>query len=257
MLMVPAGHSFDFMRENDLWVEAHITRTDKREDFQDYEPYIRSIHLPYSGVNLAAYDEEARRASINKVKSAVNKGAQYPVDRMVLHPCAVYSLAGDEVGTYGLAIDSLREIADFMQEKGLILLLENQVFRHPDTRIIGGCHSDDWFQLRKDIGRGNVLLTLDSSHAASASAHEETHEKRLEKLWKFFDHPELIGSFHWSDARLKTDDCQWADIHLTPGDGDLPREFHQAIWNHPAPKLLEQHCADEDMARALKFIATL
>ena len=96
MLMVPAGHSFDFMRENNLWVEAHITRTDKREDFQDYEPFIRSIHLPYSGINLAAYDEEVRRASINKVKSAVNKGAQYPVDRMVLHPCAVYSLAGDD-----------------------------------------------------------------------------------------------------------------------------------------------------------------
>jgi hypothetical protein len=46
-------------------------------------------------------------------------------------------------------------------------------------------------------------------------------------------------------------------MHLVPGQGDLPREFHQAILKHPARKLLEQRCPSEEVAEGLKFIASL
>ena len=257
MLIASNIFPVDFLKKHDLGVELYITTSTELDKLEVVRDYAKTVHLQYSGINLAANDETVRRQSINDIKYGIEAGAIFGVRTMVLHPCGVFSSKGEDVGSYAPMIDSLREIADFMDARGLILSLENQVLRHPDLRIIAGCSSDEWFQLYKDVHRKNVNLTLDTSHAASASAHEETLEKRHEKLWKFFDHPELIGHFHWSDARLVTDDCQYADIHLVPGQGDLPRDFHKAIWEHPASKLFEQNCSEDELEAGLKFAYSL
>jgi len=258
-IMVLASNIFpvDFLKKHNLGVELYITTETDLNALEVVRDYARTVHLQYSGINLAANDEAVRRKSINDIKYGIETGAGFDVKTMVLHPCGVFSSKGEDVGSYAPMIDSLREIADFMAGKGLILSLENQVLRHPDLRIIAGCSSDEWFQLYKDVDRKNVTLTLDTSHAASASAHEDTLEKRHAKLWKFLDHPELISHFHWSDARLVTDDCQYADIHLVPGQGDLPRDFHKAIWEHPASKLFEQKCTEEELEAGLAFAHSL
>lgn len=257
MLLVKAMHAPEFLTARNLGVEIHITRDDVKDDFAQYIPFVGGIHLPYSGVNLAAFDESTRRAGIDKVKRCIDAALQYHIDTMVMHPCGIFYKDKTEVGKYPLLIDSLRELADFAAGKGVTLALENQVLRHPDMRIIAGCSSADWFQLHKDVARSNVKLTLDTSHAASVAAHGKTTEERRKIMWSFFEHPDLIARFHWSDARLSTDEAVWNDMHLVPGKGDLPRELHQEVLNHPGVKLLEQKCTSEEVQEALDFIAGL
>lgn len=257
MLLVRPIHDPEFLAGNALGVELHINRDDVKAGFEKYIPFVHGIHLPYAGVNLAANDAACRAAGVEYIKKAVKKGCAYPVDRMVMHPCGILSAAGDGVGSYGFLIDSLREIADFMADKGVILCLENQVLRPPEQRIAVGCSSDEWLQLYADVQRKNVMLTFDSSHAASFAAHGETPEKRVAALWRFLEHPERIGRFHWSDARLAGGEARYNDMHLVPGKGDLPREFHQAILHHPAQKLLEQRCSAAEVAAGLEFIRQL
>ena len=257
MLLVRPIHDVAFLARYDLGVETHITRDDVKEGYEKYIPFVHGVHLPYKDINLAAFDPAERRAGIDHIKKCVETGCRYPVDRMVMHPCGVLSFQGEPCGTYGPLVDSLREIADFMARKGLLLCLENQLYKPASVKIVVGCGSEEWFQLCRDIGRPNVKLTFDSSHAASWAAGEEDDEKRLKALWRYLDHPDYIGRFHWSDSRISGGESLFTDMHLVPGQGDLPRDFHRAILDHPAVKLLEQRCPSEEVAEGLKFIASL
>ena len=257
MLLVKAIHSTEFLRANDLGVEIHITRDDTREEFPQYIPFVGGIHLPYSNINLAATDAELRRNGIGKFKNSIKTALQYNIDTMVFHPCGIFSQDKQDVGKYPFLIDSLREIADFAASYGVTLAMENQVLRHPDMRIIAACSSEEWFQLHSDIARKNVKLTLDTSHAASVAAHGATLEERHRLLWGFLERPELIARFHWSDARLAADEAVYNDMHLVPGQGDLPRELHKTILEHSAVKLLEQKCSEAEVSQGLEFIAAL
>ena len=257
MLLVRPIHTPEFLTANSLGVETHITRNDIQPGYEKYLPFVHGVHLPYKDVNFAAFDDTIRQNSLSFVKRAADKAAAYPVDRVVMHPCGVFSWQGETVGKYEIMIDSLREIADYLAEKGLIVCLENQVYRQRELRIVAGCSSDEWFQLYHDVKRPNVMLTFDSSHAATYAALEISDEKRFAALWKFLSHPEYIGRFHWSDSRLTGGETLYTDMHLVPGKGDLPREFHQEILRHPAQKLLEQRCTQEEVAEGLRFIAGL
>lgn len=257
MLLVRPIHDPDFLSQHSLGVETHITRDDVLEGYEKYIPFVHGVHLPYRGVNFASPDETIRQQGLEFVKRAADKAVLYPVDRVVMHPCGVMSEKGVTTGVYEKLIDSLREIADYLAEKGLIVCLENQLYLPADMRVVFACHSEEWFQLYRDINRPNVKLTFDSSHAASCAAEEPTDEKRLAALWKYLEHPDYIGRFHWSDSRITGGESLFRDMHLVPGQGDLPREFHQAILNHPARKLLEQRCPSEEVAAGLEFIKTL
>ena len=257
MLLVRPIHEVDFLSRYSLGVETHITRDDVKENYERYIPFVHGVHLPYNEVNFASPDETIRQRGLEFVKRAADEAVKYPVDRVVMHPCGIMSAHGEKTGEYGYLVDSLREIADYLAAKGLIVCLENQLYKPADVRVVFACHSEEWFQLYYDINRPNVKLTFDSSHAASCAAEEPTDEKRIAALWKYLEHPDLIGRFHWSDSRITGGESLFKDMHLVPGQGDLPREFHQAIWKHPARKLLEQRCTQEEVAAGLVFISGL
>ena len=257
MLLVRPIHDPEFLRLHQLGVETHITRDDIKEGYEKYIPFVHGVHLPYKDINLADIDPDKRRSGVEHIKKCVETGSRYPVDRMVMHPCGILSLRGETCGTYAPLIDCLREIADFMAQRSLMLCLENQLYQPPEKMVVVGCHSEEWFQLYHDIDRPNVKLNFDSSHAASCAAEAEDDEKRLKALWHYLEHPDYIGRFHWSDSRISGGESLYEDMHLVPGCGDLPREFHQAILYHPARKLLEQRCSSEAVCEGLKFIATL
>ena len=257
MLLVRPIHEPEFLSKYNLGVETHITRDDVKEEYEKYLPFVHGVHLPYNGGNFAAIDENLRQKGLEFVKRAADEAVKYPVDRVVMHPCGLMSINGEETGCYGKLIDSLREIADYLAQKGLIVCLENQLYKQPDIRVVFACHSEEWFQLYREIDRPNVKLCFDSSHAASCVAEEETDEKRRTALWKFLEHPDYIGRFHWSDSRISGGESLFQDMHLVPGQGDLPREFHLAIRNHPAQKLLEQRCTSPEVVAGLEFIAGL
>ena len=251
MLLTRPIHSAAFLKAHGLGVEAHIGRPLPEELI----PLVHGIHLPYSGLNLAALDENMRLQSLQILKNALLEGCRFPVDRMVIHTVGIESQNGVRIGDYELLIRSFRDLAEIATDHRIILCIENQVLRPSAKRF--GDNAPEWLALPHDIDRDNILLTLDSSHASTSAAMGENYTERLRLLDEFLSHPEMIGRVHWSDARLKNREALYNDMHLVPGKGDLPLEFHRRLHRLPVIQLLEQKCTEEEVAEALAFIDSL
>ena len=258
MLLTRPCHSVEFMEKYNAYVETHIFRTEKQPDFEQYIPYIYGVHLPYANLNLAAYNEETRLASIARIKEAIDVGCQYPTDYFVMHPTGYEVSPPDNIiGCYDLLIPSLIEIAQYAATKNKVICLENQVMREPGrSRSYGYCASE-WFRIQRDVNQPNVMLTLDSSHAATSMGVYEDLKDRQKHIFDFLEHPELIKRVHWSDSVLENNTSRFNDMHLVPGRGDLPREFHQAIKALDCVKTLDQRVSDEEHIFSFEFIASL
>ncbi len=257
MYLVRPIHSVAFVKANDLGVEAHIGRYDTRPGWDQYVPFVRGVHLPYAGCNLAALDADERERSIRAIMAAIESGRQYPVDRMVVHTAAFESLDTVRVGDYGLMIESFRCLADYARDVGIMLCIENQVLREPAHRRIYGDCAEEWFGIHRDIDRANVALTLDVSHAATSAAVHDDVEARRRALFDFLRRPELIGRVHWSDACIDRNEARFNDMHLVPGQGDLPLDFHRKVKALDAVKLLEQNCSEQEVLQGLAFVRRL
>ncbi len=251
MLLTRPIHSAAFLKAHGLGVEAHIGRPLPEE----LVPFVHGVHLPYTGLNLAALDETKRLASIQAIQDAILEALRFPVDRMVIHTCGIATENGLRTGDYELMLRSFRVLADFAAARKIILCIENQVLR-PNTKRYAD-NAAEWLALPADIGRDNILLTLDSSHAATSAAIHEDYAERLRALEQFLSHPELIGRLHWSDSRLLNREALHNDMHLVPGKGDLPLDFHRRLRRLPVVKLLEQRCTEAEVAEGLAFIDTL
>jgi len=256
MMLICPVHTPEFLTKTKLGVEAHIGRYDKRPGWEQYIPFVGGVHLPYAGLNLAAFDDELRKHSIETVKAAMDIGCQYPVDRMVMHSMGIETRGEDIVGCYDRMIDGIRQLADYAASKKIILCIENQVL-HKATARTYGSFAFEWFGLQRDVERSNVMLTLDTSHAATSAAAFATPEDRFNYIFEYLKHPELIGRVHWSDSRLTNAEAYFHDMHLIPGEGDLPREFHQKVKALDAIKTLEQGRPEPDVLRGLEFIESL
>lgn len=256
MLLICPVHTTQFLTEYNLGVEAHIGRYDALDGWDKYIPFVHGVHLPYSGFNLAAFDDELRQKSIDGVKAAIDIGAQYPVNHMVMHTMGIESYDGVSLGNYERMIDGIRIIADYAAKLKITLCIENQA-QHAAHRVIYGVYAEDWYKIREDVSRENVILTLDTSHAACAAALKVGKENRFAYMYEFLKHPEYIGRVHWSDSRLERAQAYYNDMHLIPGEGDLPRDFHRRIKALDATKTLEQKRPEADVLKGLEFVESL
>lgn len=262
MTSVLSNQSIEFLKKHNLGIELATNKEEDKIDLEAYAPFVRSVHLPFSGcsrgfLNLGAFDDDWRQESIAHVKKAIDLSVRYDVRTAVLHPCCFIEKEHQKVGEYGRMIDALIDITDYATKAKLVICLENQMLRSPDVRVIVGCSAKEWRQLPIDLGRSNVSLCLDTSHAASVAVHEPTAEKRLAMLWDFLKEPDNITHFHWSDSMVMNGECVYQDMHLVPGTGNIPIEIHKAIAKHPGSKLLEQHSTEEACAAGLAFINSL
>lgn len=256
MFYICPGHSPEFLKKHDLKIEVFISKYDDIPESDKHPDLIGAVHLPYVNLNLAAIDDRERQRSIEEMKLAINAAMRYNQKEMVMHILGIVTEYGNTVGTYERVIDSIRNITDYAATKGVIICLENQAFHDPNRTVLG-TSADEWFKIRKDVGRDNLLLTLDTSHSATAAAHIEDRDARFAYMYEYLKHPELIARVHWSDARLTNKEAFMRDMHLIPGDGDLPLDLHRMIKNLPATKTLEQIKPDEDVERGLRFIEGL
>lgn len=256
MLLICPVHTVEFLTEQKLGVEAHIGRYDKLPNWEQYIPFVHGVHLPYADLNLAAFDDELRTYSIDAVKNAIDIGCQYPVDRMVMHIMGIEAKYGEVVGCYDRVIDGIQQIADYAKRKNIVICLENQALHNPNRKVYGTM-AEEWFGIHRDVNRSNVLLTLDTSHAATGAATLATAEERFAYIYEYLKHPELIGRVHWSDARLLNGEAYMQDMHLIPGEGDLPIDFHKKVKSLDVIKTLEQKRPEEDVLRGLAFIENL
>ena len=256
MLLICPYHTPEFLTEQSLGVEAFVTRHDILPNWEQYIPFVKGVHLPYAKLNLAALDDELRAHSIETVKSAIDTGCRYPVDHMVMHSMGIKARNGVTVGCYERMIDGLRELGDYAASKNIYLCLENQALHIPNLDRFG-TFADEWIQLLKDAKHPNLALTLDTSHAACAAATFESADERFAYLFEFLKEPELIKHVHWSDSRLTNNEAYFCDMHLVPGEGDLPIEFHKQIKALDAVKTLEQNASEERVIKGLQFIESL
>ena len=257
MLLTCPVQTPEFLAAHNLGVEAHITRDDTRPEWAQYVPFVHGIHLPYDHLNLAALDDDLRTHSIETIKSAIDTALAYHVSYMVMHASGVESYRGEPAGTYERMIDSIRAIADHAATRGITICVENAALHQPQRRMFG-IFAHEWFQIHKDVDKSNVLLTLDTSHAATSAAMLcYRAEDRFAYLYEYLKHPDLIGRVHWSDSRLQHAEGYYNDMHLVPGEGDLPLDFHRKIKALDAVKTLEQRCEPERVAAGLAFIESL
>ena len=166
MLLTCPVQTPEFLSAHNLGVEVHITRDDIRPEWDPYIPFVHGVHLPYNKLNLAALDNEHRTHSISTICAAIDTGYAYGVDRMVMHACGVESDRGEPTGTYERLIDSIRALADHAATRGITLCIENAALHQPHRRMFG-IFAHEWFQIQADVNKPNVLLTLDTSHAAT------------------------------------------------------------------------------------------
>lgn len=256
MFLICPSHTPEFLKNNDLKVEVFLPRYDSIPDFDKYPELIGGVHLPYVNFNFAAIDDEFRLRSIEEMCLAIEAAMRYGQSDMVMHVLGIVTEYGKTVGTYERAVESIRSVVDFAAKKGVTICLENQAFHDPNRTVLG-TSSEEWFKIWEDVGRENMLLTLDTSHSATAAAHIEDCDERFNYLYTYLSRPHLIRRVHWSDSRLTNKEAFMRDIHLIVGDGDLPVEFHKKIKALPVLKTLEQIRPEEDVLRGLKFIETL
>ena len=255
------SHKPEFFRDNAIGLEPHILKDMDNPDWEAVKPFIRTVHLPFSrdghALNLASFDDEERNADRHYLEEAIRIAATLGTDRVTTHTCGLESVEGKVTGCYERMISALQSLAELAQSFNLMLCIENMCYRSPEKRHLYGSDAAEWFRIYEDVDRPNVKLTFDSSHATSSVIPYKTLEERQKHLFDFLKYPERIVHVHWSDSRIATQDGLFQDLHLIPGDGDLPREFHQAIRRLDATFLLEQHCSDEDTLRGIRFLDSL
>ena len=255
-LLVRPLHSIPFLSAHDLGVEAHLGRYDVLPTWPPYIPFVRAVHLPYGGCNLAALDDAHRQRSLLTLKQAIDGAARYNVDRLVMHICGIEAEAEVVVGSYDRLITGLQELAGHAAQQERLLCLENTMLAWGKAARRWGCSSAEWRQIYRDTARANVKLTLDTSHAVTAAQVLDNPAQRIAAVWEFLADEDAIGRVHWSDSIIGNDAGR-KDMHLVPGTGDLPRAFHKAIKDLPVPKLLEQKCTEAEVSQGLAFIASL
>jgi sugar phosphate isomerase/epimerase len=255
-ILVRPIHTTEFLRRHDLGVEAHIGRYDALDNWEQYIPFVQAVHLPYVECNLGAIGDEKRAGSIAFIKAAMDTASRYPVDRMVMHVCGIESKDGEIIGEYSHLIDSIRDLASHAAKYSVTLCLENTVLVWGKEIRRWGDSCAEWHTIYKDVDRENVKLNLDTSHSATEVQVHDTPEERIRALWEFLEDRDAIWRVHWSDSIVGTEAGK-KDMHLVPGKGDLPLDFHRAIMKLNVPKLLEQNCTEQEVEEGLNFIQSL
>lgn len=257
-----------------LGVEASIKATGEVALPQAATPYLFSFHLPFSRdgqrFNVGSVDDTVRRPVIDCVKQAIDTAKRHGAQRGIIHPMGIRCWDGTTQATWERTVEGLVEIVDHAIAAGFQLCLENnvhywngvpeavapeQVDRATADHIFG-CTPAEWLALWRAIGREELRLCLDTSHAATYAALSSEPQRAEQLLGEFLGEPELIAHVHWSDSWL-CDPRGRQDAHLPVGTGTLPRAFHARVKALNATKHLEHKATPEQVRAELAYIAAL
>jgi sugar phosphate isomerase/epimerase len=272
-LTVP-GAGPDLLAELNLGVEGAIKGDGTVSLPEAVAGRVVSMHLPYSSDgarwNVGSDDEAVRRPAIDAVKRAIDAAKGLGAERGVIHPMGIGRWDGAVEATWERTVDGLRELVDHARSVGLVLCLENNRLywdgianetapedadRATTNHIIGST-PQEWLGLWHAIGRHELRLCLDTSHASTYAAlsSDPTRAERL--LHEYLAEPELIAHVHWSDSWL-CDVRGRQDAHLPVGTGTLPRSLHATVKRLAAVKHLEHKATPEQLRAEIAFIDAL
>ncbi|MBM3933048.1 MAG: TIM barrel protein [SAR202 cluster bacterium] len=260
-----------------LAVEGEIHST--RDRMLPYRDIMISAHGPTSidglGLNVGATDDAYRKLCIRAVMDYIDMVRDFPKLKQVsIHFNAMVWRDADPprvtYGDYARMIDGYRQIADYAAKYAVEIVIENQGLEWtgiaPETTgdqvdwskqayQFFGVTPDDLSQAYDDIGKSNVGLTLDASHACTYVQRFPT-EHRERELMKFLDLAPKVRHVHWSDNFLY-DPRGRADTHGDLGTGTLPRPFHRSIRGMDATILLETFGPVEGLERQIEWVRGL
>ncbi len=276
-LSAPMAAGIENLRRLNLITEAKVYfGTAEIEPFSDMTV---SGHGPLlkdgMRLNYAAKDDDFRQTSIHEFLVYVDMARRFPKLKQInIHfsPKQWFDetqLVGRD-GDYNRLIDGVRQIAGYAARWGIEIVLENNNayfdgiaddvpadhIDWSDRNQAFGASPEEWFQVCEDVGRPNVALCLDSSHACTYAHTFAEPERREAVVMAFLAKPHLIRHVHWNDNYL-FDARGRTDSHELLGKGSLPVELHRAIKCLDATLLLEHFHTIEELEEELEYIDRL
>ena len=133
---------------------------------------ILSYHLPFSGeVHIASVDEAHRRKMVNYLKSLIQKACAVGIFRFVIHPSTEPISEEERPYVLEAAKKSLSELAQFADECGAVLCVENL----PRTCL--GRSADEMVELLSADERLRVCFDVNHLLTVNGSTHREFVQK--------------------------------------------------------------------------------
>ncbi len=262
------------LAELDLGVEGTIRGDGSVALPEDVAGRVVSMHLPYSSAgerwNVGSEDGVVRGSVLERVKRAIDTAKGLGAERGVIHPMGIGRWNGKTEAAWERTVEGLRELVNHARATGLLLCLENNRLywdsvpnetapedadRSNANHIIGST-PQEWIGLWHAIGRDELRLCLDTSHASTYAALSSDPTKAEHLLDEYLVEPDLIAHVHWSDSWL-CDVRGRQDAHLPAGTGTLPPAFHARVKALSALKHLEHKATPEQLRAEIAFIEGL
>ncbi len=145
----------------------YFTSTEKRSEVRRLlrECNIRiSSMLPAPGGgpggNIASANPAERAWTIQYWKDCIDMGLKMDDCKTLLCVCGWYIYGTKKRDAWKWAMESIGEVAEYGEKSGVTLMLEPTA---TDSNLVEGC--EDAIQMMEDIGRENVKLMFDVTHA--------------------------------------------------------------------------------------------
>ncbi len=204
---------------------------DMKKDIIDSYSLNFILHTPISDINIASPNKTIRISSINEIKSSLDIASDIDAEKVVLHPGNVPFLARpykDKVASYNFG--SLKECADYADDLGLTLCLENM----PKGE---GLLCTDIKELQDLVDKLGIMTTLDVGHA-------HTMGFRVEEMTTM----DRLGHIHISDNDgLK-------DSHDALGNGSIDfNSFFETLKGYNGVLTIEVK-GEKELSESLRFL---
>jgi sugar phosphate isomerase/epimerase len=167
-----------------------------------------AVHAPFNSINIAAINPGIRAESVKQQKDAIELCSDLGGRAVVVHngeyivsPNIRKKVPGVERLQWDYNVQSIREIAAFAREQGVMVCLENIGFEpdHMDHCVA------DLIRIKQEVDEPALAFCIDIGHARLNNELPEA----IEKMGPF------TGHIHFTDNLGKKDD------HLIIGEGDF------------------------------------
>jgi sugar phosphate isomerase/epimerase len=156
---------------------------------------------PHLRANVASFDDEERRADIDRIVRHMDISAKLGVKIVTIHPGRFFGEPAEEdaARVRELNVEGFREIRQRAEELDLAIGLENLGKHNPSTAA-------EMLDLIDAIDRPGIGVTFDTSHANIAGLDMPAAIREL---------GDRLTAVHISDNHGESDE------HLIPGDGRI------------------------------------
>lgn len=210
-LKVAAENGFDAFEISCVFPSAEPENTppavmDKARNILDKSGMEICVHSPFMELNIGAFSKGIRDESIRSINKAADMCEAIGGEVMIVHSGTLtyHQTQGATKEKHPLVklqwdynIDSLKQINDYANSKGITVCLENIGFNSLDQTF------EDLLEIREAVG-DSLNFTLDFGHARLAQGGEEA----IKVLGEHIRH------IHLTDNHGENDD------HLPVGDGN-------------------------------------